>query len=59
MSQLPDDPFMLLGIINMKLRDEYSDLGDLCASMDIDKDEVIKTLSDAGFVYMPEQNQFR
>lgn len=56
---LPQDPFMLYSMINMKLRDEYSSLNDLCASMDIDRKELEKRLSDAGFEYDPNQNQFR
>ncbi|MDE6446805.1 MAG: DUF4250 domain-containing protein, partial [Muribaculaceae bacterium] len=28
---LPKDPAMLYSIINMKLRDQYTDLNDLCA----------------------------
>lgn len=59
MNQLPDDPFMLLSMVNMKLRDEYSDLDDLCASMDVDKKELVKKLADAGFEYLPQLNQFR
>lgn len=56
---LPKDPFMLLSFINMKLRDEYKDLDDLCASMDIDKGNLSEKLKNAGFEYIPEINQFR
>ncbi|MDE6006808.1 MAG: DUF4250 domain-containing protein [Muribaculaceae bacterium] len=56
---LPKDPFMLLSFINMKLRDEYKDLDDLCASMDIDKEELVEKLKNAGFEYIPQIKQFR
>ena len=42
------DPYMLLSIVNMKLRDEYPDLDDLCASMDIDRSELTERLSTIG-----------
>ncbi len=50
---------MLLSMINMKLRDVYPSLDELCAAMDIDRDALCKKLGDAGFEYMPEINQFR
>ena len=50
---------MLMSIVNMKLRDDYSDLDELCASEDIDKTELVSRLGDAGFEYMPAVNQFR
>ncbi|MDE6295248.1 MAG: DUF4250 domain-containing protein [Muribaculaceae bacterium] len=55
---LPKDPNMLLSIINMKLRDEYADLNELCASMDIDKESLLNTLSSAGYEYNPVTNSF-
>lgn len=57
--KLPEDPFMLFSMINMKLRDNYPSLIELCKSEDIDRDQLIKKLADAGFEYMPEINQFR
>ncbi len=56
---LPQDPFMLLSMVNMKLRDEYSSLEDFCKSNDIDQSSLEETLSKAGFEYLPEINQFR
>ncbi|MDO4496682.1 MAG: DUF4250 domain-containing protein [Bacteroidales bacterium] len=53
------DPFILLSQVNMKLRDEYSDLDELCAALDYDKEELVKRLAEAGFDYVPEQNQFK
>lgn len=55
---LPNDPMMLLSVINMKLRDEYSSLDALCDDMDIDKDDLIQRLAAAGFEYNPAANKF-
>ena len=59
MNSLPQDPFMLLSMVNMKLRDQYSSLDELCRTLDVDKDELIERLATAGFEYLPEINQFR
>lgn len=56
---LPQDPFMLLSYINTQLRDNYESLDELCASLDIDKDELIAKLSSAGFDYMEAIKQFK
>ena len=56
---LPKDPFILLSMINMKLRDSYSSLDALCDDMDEDKDGIISTLSAAGFEYDENTNSFK
>lgn len=57
---LPQDPFMLLSFINMKLRDyDYENLDDLCSQLDIDKVTLLSKLKEAGFEYIPSINQFR
>lgn len=56
---IPQDPVMLLSYVNMKLRDEYPSLDALCDDLDIDRGELERKLSEAGFDYMPEINQFR
>ena len=40
MNGLPQDPMMLMSVINMKLRDFYSDLDALCEDMGIDRMEL-------------------
>jgi len=50
---------MLFSMVNMKLRDNYPSLDELCKSEDIDRNQLINKLADAGFEYMPEINQFR
>lgn len=55
---LPKDPVILLGTINMKLRDFYKDLNALCEDMGIDYDMISKVLNDAGYYYDESSNQF-
>ena len=38
------DPFILLSAVNMQLRDEYSSLDELCATNDLDKNELTDEL---------------
>ncbi|MBD5195746.1 MAG: DUF4250 domain-containing protein [Bacteroidales bacterium] len=59
MNNLPQDPFILLSFVNMRLRDEYADLDDLCSSLDVDKKELEDTLASAGFTYDSSTRQFR
>lgn len=58
MSTYPKDPMILLSWTNMKLRDFYSDLDDLCQSLDIDRNELETLLETAGFTYDRQQNRF-
>ena len=55
---LPEDPMMLFSVINMKLRDYYSSLDELCDDMHIRKEELVQKLKNAGFEYSPENNKF-
>ena len=55
--QLPNDPVMLMSVINLKLRDFYSNLDALCEDMNVDKGELSEKLSSAGFEYDEEHNQ--
>ena len=56
--ELPKDPFMLMSLINLKLRDYYSDLDELCEDLDIDKKLLCEALAKAGFEYSEENNKF-
>ena len=49
MQNLPQDPMMLFSVINMKLRDYYRSLDELCEDMNIDKEELIQKLAAFGF----------
>ncbi len=54
----PKDPYMLLSMINMKLRDCSESLEDLCADADTSAAEVSETLEKIGYVYSEKLNQF-
>lgn len=45
-------------MLNMKLRDKYSSLADLCEDEDIDMEELLKEMEKKGYVYNQETNQF-
>lgn len=55
---LPKDPVMLLSYINTQLRDHYSTLDDLCASLQVEKNAIISTLGTIDYYYAKEHNQF-
>lgn len=57
-SNLPRDPFMLMSIINMKLRDYYPTLDALCEDMGIEKEVLTTTLGSIGMEYNPDTNKF-
>ena len=58
MMDLPQDPMMLFRVVNMKLRDQYTSLDELCDDMNVDKEELIKKLATCGFEYSEENNKF-
>lgn len=58
MAGLPKDPYMLLSVINMKLRDFYSSLDALCDDMDESRAEIEATMAKAGYRYDAERNAF-
>ncbi len=49
---------MLFSVINMKLRDCYSSLDELCDDMNVDKQSIIEKLKTVGFEYNEQQNKF-
>lgn len=57
--QLPQDPMMLLSVINMKLRDYYGSLDELCDDLDVERTALERKLHEAGFEYDGHQNRFR
>ena len=56
---LPKDPFLLLSVVNTKLRDEYESLDALCTALDLDRTALEDRLAAAGFRYDPARNAFR
>lgn len=55
---LPKDPAMLLGAVNLKLRDYYKSLEELCDDMDEDMSRITQTLAQIDYHYDRERNQF-
>lgn len=56
---IPNDPVMLLSYVNLKLRDEFSSLDEMCDKLDVDKQEIISKLAAINYRYNSEQNQFK
>ncbi len=57
--QLPQDPILLMSVLNTYLRDRYASLEALCEDQELDIRDICSRLEAVGFVYQPEQNQFR
>lgn len=58
MADYPKDPAMLMSWANMKLRDYYKSLDELCEDLEIDRNELENKLNQAGFEYNPQLNKF-
>lgn len=58
MTNYPKDPAMLMSWTNLKLRDFYGTLDDLCDELEIDRNDIEKILNEAGFEYNQELNRF-
>lgn len=52
------DPYLLLSVVNTKLRDEASSLEDLCKTYDSDKQQIVERLESIGYRYEASNNQF-
>ena len=55
---IPKDPIMLLSYLNTQLRDHYSSLEELCASLSIDKDEIVAKMEGIDYAYDELLNKF-
>ena len=58
MNFLTMDINIAYSMINMKLRDFYSSLDDLCEDMDISKIELLERFEKNGYIYNENTNQF-
>lgn len=58
MSNIPEDPMILLSYINMKLRDFYPSLDILCEDLEIDRKELEDRLASIGYEYGEDNNRF-
>lgn len=55
---LPQDPVMLLSVVNTKLRDIYPNLEELAAAEGTTTEEITKKLSQINYAYDENRNQF-
>lgn len=55
---LPQDPILLMSVLNTKLRDYYSSLDELCDDLEADKNTIIEKCRSVGYEYSAELNQF-
>lgn len=58
MMKLPEEPVMLLSFINMKLRDQYASLDDLCDDLNVLSVELEEKLGEIGYFYNAKENRF-
>lgn len=58
MTNIPNDPMMLLSFLNMKLRDFYPDLDALCQDLELDKDAIVDKLAAIDYHYDESLNRF-
>ena len=58
MNEIPADPMILIGYVNMKLRDFYPSLDAMCEDLNIDRESIEKLLNEIGFEYNPQTNKF-
>ena len=57
-NMIPQDPVMLLSFINLKLRDFYGSLEQLCDDLDVSEHEITEKLAGIDYHYDREKNQF-
>lgn len=58
MTNIPNDPMMLLSFINTKLRDEYSSFQTLCYELELDQTAITDKLSKIDYTYNEDLNRF-
>lgn len=55
---LPQDPVILLSVVNTKLRDYYPTLDALCDDMNVNKNDIVAKLAGIGYTYDSALNKF-
>ncbi len=58
MDTIPKDAAMLVSFINLKLRDYYTSLDELCGALSLDREALCKKLAGIDYRYDPKTNQF-
>ena len=59
MNKLPNNPYVLLSIINMKLRDDDMQLSHVLSIYDLDETEFMKRLDENEYFYDESTNQIK
>ena len=59
MESINMDPYVLLSVINTKLRDHYSSLEALCDDLGFDLIELCDRMKTIGYIYNVELRQFK
>lgn len=52
------NPNILVSIVNMKLRNDFSDIDDLCSFYDIDRKNLEDIMSKEDYFYCEDKKQF-
>lgn len=52
------DPYLLLSLVNTKLRDEAPSLEELCKTYDVSMKSIVERLEGVGYHYDETTNQF-
>lgn len=55
---MPSNPYILLSVINTKLRDNYPSLKTLCEEEDLSEEEIISLLKSIDYTYDENLNKF-
>lgn len=55
---LPNDPMLLLSVVNTKLRNYYPSLDALCEDIDVSKEALTEKLKTIDYEYDEGKNQF-
>lgn len=58
MTNIPNDPMILLSYINTKLRDEYPSFQTLCDELELAPEKITEKLSQIDYSYNSELNRF-
>ena len=55
---LPQDPFILLSLVNTKLRDSADTLDELCGDLGIERETLEEKLAAISYAYDEEKRRF-
>lgn len=56
---IPNEPIIMLSVVNTMLRDKYNSLDELCYNEDISREMIESRLISVGYKYVSKLNQFK